>query len=86
MVKGDAFDAHAVAAAIAGQEVVISCLSSSAPMKNSTEVQRMTANIVQGMLSAGIDRIAYCASVADFLVKAIEQPERYSHSSVGLSL
>lgn len=160
MVKGDAFDAHAVTAAIAGQEAVISCLSSSAPMKKSTEVQRMTANIVQGMLSAGIDRIAYCASagvqgeldgaigkavawmlrhpledhraaiqlinaahldatiarpmslnneafsqeyresfegvpgrraiprasVADFLVKAIEQPERYSHTSVGLSL
>ncbi|WP_144795269.1 NAD(P)-dependent oxidoreductase [Microbacterium paludicola] len=161
IVEGDAFDADAVARAIDGVVAVISCLSSSAPMKPSTEVARMTQNIVAGMQRSGVDRIAYCASagvddeltgvigrsmmlllrnplkdhraavkhiadaglnatiarpsgltdgafdpdyaeaftgmpagmrsiprasVADFLVKAIEQPEVYSRSSVGLAL
>lgn len=161
MVQGDAFDAEAVERAIDGQDAVISCLSSSAPMKASTEVAQMTQNIVAGMQRAGVDRIAYCASagvdgeltgaigksvmwmlrhaladhraalehisnadlestiarptslsnaalnpnyleaftgmpagmkpiprasVAHFLVKAIEQPETYSRASVGLAL
>ena len=161
IVPGDAFDAEAVAAAVAGQDAVISCLSSSAPMKPSTEVAQMTQHIVAGMQQAGVDRIAYCASagvenelvgavgksmmwllrnpladhrnaldhitraglnwtfarptgltngefdpryleaftgmpvgmksiprasVAHFLVKAIEQPEIYSRTSVGLAL
>lgn len=161
VVQGDAFDAAAVAAAITGQDAVISCLSSSAPMKASTELADMTRNIVAGMQQAGVDRIAYCASagvdgeltgavgksimwmlrhpladhraalqvisdaglnftiarptglsndafdpnyleamtgmpagmrsiprasVAHFLVKAIEQPEVYSRASVGLAL
>ena len=62
VVRGDAFDAAAVAASITGQEAVISCLSSSAPMKRSDEVTRMVINIVQGMRTAGVDRITYCAS------------------------
>jgi uncharacterized protein YbjT (DUF2867 family) len=62
VVQGDACDAEAVAQAIDGQDAVISCLSSSAPMKPSTEVAQMTQNIVAGMQRAGIDRIAYCAS------------------------
>lgn len=161
VVQGDAFDAEAVAGAIEGQDAVISCLSSSAPMKPSTEVAQMTENIVAGMRRAGVDRIAYCASagvekeltgaigksmmvllrnpladhraalkhitdadlnltvarpsglangefdpgyleaftgmpagmrsiprasVAHFLVKAVEQPEVYSRTSVGLAL
>lgn len=161
VVQGDAFDVGAVAAAIEGQDAVISCLSSSAPMKPSTELSEMTQNIVAGMQRAGVDRIAYCASagvdkeltgvigtsiqlllrnpladhraalqhitaagmnltvarpsgltdgdfdpdyreafagmpagmrsiprasVADFLVKAVEHPEVYSRTSVGLAL
>lgn len=62
VVQADAFDAPAVAAAIAGQDAVISCLSSSTPMKPSTELTRMTGNIVAGMAATDIDRIAYCAS------------------------
>lgn len=159
--QGDAFDADAVSRAIAGHDAVISCLASSAALKKSTELERMTSNIVAGMQSAGVDRIAYCASagvdgeltgfvgksvvwllrhaladhraaidlivdaglnvtvarpsslnnaeftadyveafagmpsmarsiprasVADFLVRAIEQPEVYGNSSVGLTL
>ena len=52
----------AVAAAITGKDAVISCLSSSAPMKPSTEVAQMTHNVVAGMQRAGVNRIAYCAS------------------------
>lgn len=161
IVQGDAFDAESVARAIERQDAVISCLSSSTPMKPSTEVAQMTQNIVAGMQRAGVDRIAYCASagvdgeltgavgksmmwllrnpladhkaalahiteaglnftiarptglsngefdpnyleaftgmpaamrsiprasVAHFLVKAVEQPEVYSRTSVGLAL
>jgi uncharacterized protein YbjT (DUF2867 family) len=60
--QGDAFDEQAVAEAIHGQDAVISCLSSSAPLKASDEVERMTRNVVSGMQAAGIDRIGYCAS------------------------
>lgn len=161
IVVGDAFDAHAVAAAVMGQDAVVSCLSSSKPMKPSDEVTRMVRHIIAGMQAAEIDRITYCASagvngeltgamgktvmwmlrhaladhrgaldqleaagmnttiarptslnneafnaayvetfegfplsaraiprasVADFLVKALEQPTTYSRTSVGLTL
>lgn len=62
IVQGNAFDAESVARAIEEHDVVISCLSSSAPMKPSTEVAQMTQNVVAGMQRAGVDRIAYCAS------------------------
>ena len=62
IVQGNAFDAESVARPIDGQDAVISCLSSSSPMKPSTEVAQMTQNIVAGMQRAGVDRIAYCAS------------------------
>lgn len=62
IVTDDAFDAAAVAAAIVGQDAVVSCLSSSKPMKASDEVTRMVRNIVAGMQAADVDRIAYCAS------------------------
>ncbi|WP_298040938.1 NAD(P)-dependent oxidoreductase [uncultured Microbacterium sp.] len=63
IVQGDAFDADAVAAAIAGQDAAVSCLSSSAPMKPSDEITTMVGNIVDGMRTSGVERIAYCASL-----------------------
>lgn len=62
VVQGDALDTAAVATAVAGHDAVVSCLSSSAPMKPSDEVERMTHNIVKGMRAAGISRVTYCAS------------------------
>lgn len=62
VVQGDAFDANAVASAVAGQDAVVSCLSSSTGLKKSNELERMMANIVAGMQRAGVNRIAYCAS------------------------
>lgn len=63
IVQGDAFDAVAVATAIAGQDAVVSALSSSTGLRRSNELERMTSNIVAGMQAEGVDRIAYCASL-----------------------
>ena len=161
ILTGDALVSSEVRDAIPGHDGVISCLSSSAPMKPSDELERMTGAIVAGMAAAGTTQIAYCASagvdgeltgpigksvqwmlrhplddhrraleqvraagldwtiarptslkdapfapdyresleglprsprpiprasVAHFLVKALEHPERYRHTSVGLAL
>ena len=62
VVQGDAFNLEEVAAAIAGHDVVVSCLGSSQGMKKSTELQAMTKNIVDGMKRHGVKRIIYTAS------------------------
>lgn len=62
VVEGDAFDREAVTAAIRGHDAVICALGSSRGMRRSTELAEMATNIAHGMRSAGIDRIAYCAS------------------------
>lgn len=62
IVQGDAFNKEEVAAAIAGHDVVVSCLGSSQGMKKSTELEEMTKNIVAGMQAHNIKRIIYTAS------------------------
>lgn len=62
IVQGDAFNKEEVAAAIAGHDVVVSCLGSSQGMKKSTELEEMTKNIVAGMQAHNIKRIVYTAS------------------------
>ncbi|WP_370456150.1 NAD(P)-dependent oxidoreductase [Planomicrobium sp. YIM 101495] len=51
-----------MAAAIAGQDAVVSCLGSNKGMKKSTELQEMTKNIIAGMEAHGMKRIVYTAS------------------------
>lgn len=62
IVQGDAFNKEEVAAAIAGHDVVVSCLGSSQGMKKSTELEEMTKNIVARMQAHNIKRIVYTAS------------------------
>jgi len=62
IVQGDAFNKEEVAKAIAGHDVVISCLGSSQGMKKSTELEEMTKNIVDGMKEHQVTRIIYTAS------------------------
>lgn len=62
IIQGDAFDKQEVAAAIAGHDVVVSCLGSSKMMKESTELEEMTKNIVDGMKAQNVNRIIYTAS------------------------
>lgn len=62
VIQGDAFKQADVTAAIAGHDAVVSCLGSSKGMKQSTELQDMTAHIVKGMQEQGVDRIVYTAS------------------------
>ncbi|AQU80899.1 MULTISPECIES: NAD(P)-binding oxidoreductase [Planococcus] len=62
VIQGDAFNTAEVSAAIAGHDAVVSCLGSSQGMKQSTELQEMTKNIVMGMEEHGVKRIVYTAS------------------------
>lgn len=62
IIKGDAFNKEDVVAAIQGHDVVVSCLGSSQGMKESTELEEMTKNIVDGMKQYQIKRIIYTAS------------------------
>lgn len=62
IIQGDAFNKEEVAAAIAGHDVVVSCLGSSQGMKKSTELEQMTKNIVDGMRENKVNRIIYTAS------------------------
>ena len=62
VIQGDAFDAEAVAAAIKGQDAVVSCIGSTEGPDKHTSIQRMGKNIADGMKAAGVNRIVYCAS------------------------
>lgn len=62
VVEGDAFNAEAVAGAIAGHDAVVSCLGSSQGMKKSTELQQMATHIVDGMKAHEVKRIVYTAT------------------------
>ncbi|MED3662093.1 NAD(P)-binding oxidoreductase [Ureibacillus sp. FSL K6-8385] len=62
VIQGDAFNKKEVSAAIAGHDVVVSCLGSSKGMKKSTELEEMTKNIVDGMKKHHVKRIIYTAS------------------------
>ena len=61
-IQGNAFNQEEVSAAIAGQDAVVSCLGSNQGMKESTEIQEMTKNIVDGMKEHNVERIIYTAS------------------------
>lgn len=62
VIQGDAFDAEAVAAAIKGQDAVVSCIGSTEGPDKHTSIQKMGKNIADGMKTAGVNRILYCAS------------------------
>lgn len=73
-----------VAQAIGGHDIVVSCLGSSTMMKESTELEEMTKNIVDGMESQHIERLIYTASagihkevpglVGKLVMKLLENP------------
>ena len=62
LIQGNAFNQEEVSAAIAGHDAVVSCLGSNQGMKESTEIQEMTKNIVDGMKEKNVERIVYTAS------------------------
>lgn len=62
VIQGNAFNPSEVAAGIAGQDAVVSCLGSSRGMKKSTELQEMTQCMVTGMKEHDVQRIVYTAS------------------------
>ncbi|MBG9521855.1 MULTISPECIES: NAD(P)-dependent oxidoreductase [Bacillus cereus group] len=62
ITQGDAFNKEEVTEAIAGHDVVVSCLGSSQGMKKSKELEEMTKNIVAGMQAHNVKRIIYTAS------------------------
>ena len=62
IIQGDAFNAEQVAKAIPGHDAVVSCLGSSTGTKKSNELETMGKNIADGMESAGVKRLVYCAS------------------------
>ncbi len=59
---GNAMQADDVAAAIEGQNAVVSCLGSSKGLKESTELGNMIENISLGMQKHEVKRIVYVAS------------------------
>lgn len=62
IVQGDAFDKEVVKSAIANKDAVISCLGSSTGLKKSTQLEEMTKNVVEGMITNHVQRIIYIAS------------------------
>lgn len=62
VIQGNAFNPSEVAAGIAGQDAVVSCLGSSRGMKKSTELKEMTQCMVTGMKEHDVQRIVYTAS------------------------
>lgn len=62
IIQGDAFHKNDVVNAIAGHDVVISCLNTSKGLEKSTELEEMTKNIVDGMKKHNVKRIIYTAS------------------------
>lgn len=61
VVQGDALNEKEVRQAVAGQEVVVSCLGSEG-LKAKNTLARMTGNIIIAMEEEGIKRILYVAS------------------------
>lgn len=62
VIVGDAENADDVAAAIEGQDAVLSGLGSTSGLKASGQLERMGANIAAGMKKTGVTRLVYCAS------------------------
>lgn len=62
VVQGDAFDRQAVAAAVVGQDVVISCLGSTQGPEKNTSLRTMGGNIAEAIEAAGVRRVVWCAS------------------------
>src|SRR5690606_41949894 len=65
VIQGDAFNPAEVSAAIAGHDVVVSCLGSSQGMKKSYDHEEMTEDIVAGMQAYRVKCIdnTACASI-----------------------
>lgn len=62
ILQGDAFDAQAVAAAVAGQDAVVSCLASTPGPEKNTSLRTMGGNIAEALDATGVRRIVWCAS------------------------
>lgn len=62
IIAGDAFDAAAVRSAIAGHDVVVSALGSTAGPDKHTSLQTMGTNIANALEGSGVSRVVWCAS------------------------
>lgn len=62
IIQGDAFDTAAVTNAIAGHEVVVSCVGSTEGPEKNTSIEKMVRNIADGMVANNVTRVLYCAS------------------------
>ncbi|WP_052460386.1 NAD(P)-dependent oxidoreductase [Microbacterium gorillae] len=61
IVQGDAFDADDVRA-LAGHDVVISALGSTAGPDKDTSLRRMATNLAAALPASGVQRVVWCAS------------------------
>lgn len=62
IVQGDAFDAQAVTAAVAGHDAVVSCLGSTPGPEKNTSLRTMGGNIAEALDATGVRRVVWCAS------------------------
>lgn len=62
IIEGDATDQDAVAKAIKGQNIVISCLGANNGLGKTTALHEMTTNIVAAMKAHHVPQIIYVAS------------------------
>lgn len=62
IVQGDAFDPQAVAAAVAGQDAVVSCLASTPGPQKDISLRTMGGNIAEALEQTGVRRVVWCAS------------------------
>lgn len=62
IIEGDAANQEAVAKAIEGQNIVISCLGANNGLGKTTVLHEMTINIVAGMKTHHVQQIIYVAS------------------------
>lgn len=62
IIEGDAANQEAVAKAIEGQNIVISCLGANNGLGKTTVLHEMTINIVAGMKAHHVQQIIYVAS------------------------
>lgn len=62
VLQGDALNADSVRRAVAGQDVVVSCLGSTQGPEKDVSLRTMAANVADAMVAEGVRRVLWCAS------------------------
>lgn len=62
VVQGDALEADTVRRAVAGHDVVLSCLGSTRGPQKDVSLRMMAGNVADAMVAENVQRIVWCAS------------------------